>query len=74
LLRYRVSLVRERTYNINKLKNLLAKLGEDSNGDFTTYKRLKALTTEGLPDMYSAIIKGFIERITFLTEKIKDSK
>lgn len=74
LLRYRVSLVMERTYNINKLKNLLAKLGEDSNGDFTTYKRLKAIVIEGLPDIYSVVIKGYVERIVFLTEKIKDSK
>lgn len=74
LLKYRVSLVRERTYNINKLKNILVKLGLNSNGDFTTYKRLDAIETEGLPEIYSTIIKGGIEKISFFTVKIREMK
>ncbi len=71
LLRYRVSLVRERTYNINKLKALLDKLGNISSGDFTTYKRLDAIRTTELPEIYGSVINGYISRIKFLTEKIR---
>lgn len=74
LLRYRVSLVRERTYNINKLKGLLDRLGRASSGDFTTYKRLDAIQTSDLSEVYSSVINGQISRIKFLTEKLRTMK
>lgn len=38
------------------------------------HKKLRSIPTEGLPEIYSTLIDGFIEKITFLTEKIKESK
>jgi len=68
LLRYRASIVRERTFNINKLKNLLAKLGNDQTYDCTTNKALKLIEKLEYPAIYQTVIDGYIERIRFLTE------
>ncbi len=70
LLRYRISLVRDRSRNIFRLKNLLDKLGLDSNGDFTTYKRLTEIKVYKLPKIYSMLIVNHIKRIEYLTEKL----
>ncbi len=56
LLRYRMNLVRERSKNIYQV-----------SGNFTTYKRLKALPLELFPPNYREIIQGYSERIEFLT-------
>jgi transposase len=74
LLRYRTGLVIDRSRCIFRLKALLDKLGIDSNGNFTTYKRLKKIPLETLPQLYQEVAKGFIERIEFLNEKIYASE
>jgi transposase len=70
LLRYRMNLVKDRSKNIFQVKALLDKMGEDSNGDFTTYKRLKALPLELFLPNYREIIQGYSERIEFLTRRL----
>jgi transposase len=74
LIRYRMSLVYERTFNINRLKNTLGKLGRECSGDLTAYKQLDKVQTDGLPEIYETVIQGHKERIRFLTEKIKGMK
>jgi transposase len=74
LMRYRMSLTRERTYNINRLKNTLSKLGIQSSADFTTFKHVNKVSTEGFPELYRTVIEGHKDRINFLTEKINGMK
>ncbi len=69
LLRYRINLINDRSRNIYRLKALLDKLGLDSNGDFTTYKRLKNIATDKMPAIYASLVRNYIERITDLTKK-----
>ena len=71
LLRYRIRLVIDRSRNISRLKALLDKLGINSNGDFTTYKRLKTIIMGELPSIYIQLVKNYIEIITELTQKLK---
>lgn len=70
LLRYRLGLVQDRSRNIFKLKALLDRLGVDSNGNFTTYKRLNEIPFDSLPRFYQEAAQGYKERIEFLNEKI----
>ncbi|ODS31088.1 MAG: putative transposase [Candidatus Scalindua rubra] len=72
LLRYRINLVTDRSRNIYRLKALLDKLGHNSSGDFTTYKRLNIIVIEKLPIIYADIVKNYIERIRDLTRKLSD--
>ncbi len=74
LIKYRMSLVYERTYNINRLKNTMGKLGHECCSDLTRYKHLDKVQTEELPEIYKTVIKGHQERIRFLTEKINSMK
>lgn len=69
LLRYRINLINDRSRNIYRLKALLDKLGLDSNGDFTTYKRLKNIAIDKIPTIYANLVRNYIERITDLTKK-----
>ncbi|MHA1942054.1 MAG: IS110 family RNA-guided transposase [Candidatus Hodarchaeales archaeon] len=69
LLRYRINLINDRSRNIYRLKALLDKLGLDSNGDFTTYKRVKNIATDKMPAIYASLVRNYIERITDLTKK-----
>jgi transposase len=69
LLRYRINLINDRSRNIYRLKALLDKLGLDSNGDFTTYKRLRNIATDNIPTIYASLVRDYIERITDLTKK-----
>jgi len=70
LLRYRMRLVSDRTRNISRLKALLDKLGINSNGDFTTFKKLKTIHGEKQPCIYRKLIENYTERVTELTQKI----
>lgn len=70
LLRYRLGLVQERSRNIFRFKALLDKLGQDSNGNFTTYKRLNEVPIDTFSQLYQVVARGYIERIEFLNEKI----
>ena len=74
LMRYRMSLISERTYNICRLKTTLSKLGVQSSADFTTYKQLDKVTTDGFPELYKTVIDGHKDRIRFLTQKIREMK
>lgn len=75
LLRYRLCLVKDRSRNIFRLKALLDKLGLESHGDFTTYKRLKQVGAEHYTAIhYQTAIKGYIEQIETLTEKLSAMK
>ena len=71
LLRYRMKLVTDRSRNISRLKALLDRLGINSNGDFTTYKRLKAISAENTTTIYKKLVANYIERVTELTQKLK---
>ncbi len=74
ILRYRINLVTDRSRNIYRLKALLDKLGYDSNGDFTTYKRLNNIVIEKQPLIYASIVTNYIERIMDLTKKLFNTK
>jgi transposase len=65
LLRYRMNIVKDRSRNIFRIKSLLDKLGKNSNGNFTTYKRLLEIDSETLPGEYCQIIKGYVQKIEF---------
>lgn len=69
LLRYRINLVTDRSRNIFRLKALLDKLGKNSNGDFTTQKRLKSINTKKLPDIYVNLINNYVTKILVLKKK-----
>ncbi|MFH1856742.1 MAG: IS110 family transposase [Candidatus Omnitrophota bacterium] len=71
LLHYRMRLVQDRCRSVLRLKNLLDKLGQNSTGNFTTYKRLSTISTAGLPVNYQKIILGYTEQIEFLNRKIQ---
>ena len=70
VLNYRMNLVKDRSRNIFRLKNLLDKLGEDSTGNFTTYKQLHEIPQEHLTLDYQKIISGYIEKIENFTREI----
>lgn len=72
LLRCRMNVVSDRSRNIHRLKALLDRLGLDSNGDFSTYKRLKCICTEGLSDIYSSVISSYIKQIEKLIKEEKE--
>lgn len=74
LLRYRVNLVRDRSRNIFRLKNMLDKIGADSSGDFTTEKRLQKIPFQSFSEYYQYSVSGYIERIIFLSKKIHSMK
>ena len=46
-------------------------MGINSNGDFTTYKRLKAISAENTTPIYKKLVANYIERVTELTQKLK---
>lgn len=69
VLNCRLNIVKDRCRNIHRLKGLLDKLGEDSSGNFSTYKRLDEISIEHLPAEYQHIIKSYIDRIRYLLEK-----
>ena len=70
ILKYRMGLVQDRSRNIYRVKSILDKLGENSCGDFTTYKRLKEISVTHLPVFYQKAISGYIERIESLTKRL----
>lgn len=70
LLRCRLSIVSDRRRYISRLKALLDKLGLDSKGLFTTYKRLDVIQDYHLPGLYSTIVNNYIDEIKCLTRKL----
>lgn len=72
LLRYRINLVTDRSRNISRLKALLDKLGINSNGNFTTQKRLKSIDPKKLPNIYVNLINNYVVRIQELTKRLSD--
>lgn len=74
ILYYRINLVCDRSRNIFRLKNILDKLGENSSGNFTTYKQLNQLQYDHLPVSYKTVITGYIQRIQYLNKKISETE
>ena len=72
VLRYRMNIVKDRSRNIYRLKALFDKLGNTCTGSLTTYKRLEELKQINYPSEYKYIFLGYIEKLTFLTEKLRD--
>lgn len=72
LLRYRMTIVKDRSRNIFRLKALLDKLGLNSTGDFTTYKRLKQIGNYKTTGSYSLVMQNHLEQITYQTQKISN--
>lgn len=68
-LHYRVKIVTDRSRNIFRLKALLDKLGQNSSGNFTTYKALEAIETKNLPEIYANLIRKYRDVTTFLIKK-----
>ena len=71
IIRYRINIVRDRSRNVSRLKALLDKVGCHYSGDFTTYKGLRSIDTEGLPIIYVDIINRYREQIMDLSERIE---
>lgn len=72
LLRCRMNIVSDRSRNIHRLKALLDRLGLDSGGDFCTYKRLKSICVEELPQIYGNVISSYIKQIENLIREEKE--
>ena len=70
LLRCRLSLVTDRSRNIFRLKALLDKLGLDSSGDFTTYKRLEEIQNYDVTGVYATVIDKYIDEIHHISKKL----
>ena len=69
----RMNIVKDRSRNIFRLKSLLDKLGEDSMGNFTTYKRLESIPVVHLEENYQEIILGYVQRICSLNRILTES-
>ena len=70
MLHCRMNLVQDRSRLISRLKALLDKLGVQSEGDFTTYKRLASIPVEELPDIYGLVVRHYIEQIIEMSKRI----
>lgn len=70
LLRYRMKLVTDRSRTIFRLKALLDNLAVSSQGNFTTYKRLRQIPMESIPEGYKNIVEGHIDQIEYLSQRI----
>jgi transposase len=71
LLRYRMRTVRDRSRVIVRMKSLLDRLGYDSNGNYTTHKKLKEITAGSFEKPYDIIISNYLDRIYYLNKHIK---
>jgi len=69
VLRYRMSIVADRSKNIFRLKALLDKLGYCSTGNFTTYKKLVDIEKYELPEIYKNLALKFIDQIKYLNKQ-----
>lgn len=74
LLHYRIKLVQDRCRNILRLKNILDKLGMDSEGNFATEKRLREIPVDSIEKLYRYSISGYIDRIIELNKRIYSMK
>ncbi|HLE24428.1 MAG TPA: transposase [Thermodesulfobacteriota bacterium] len=72
IIRYRINIVRDRSRNVSRLKALLDKVGCHYSGDFTTYKGLRRIDTEGLPLIHVYLISRYGEQIIELGQRIHD--
>lgn len=70
LLRSRLTLVYDRTRNINRLTTLLDKLGIDRKRIFLTLKGLQSIEVKDIPHVYQDIIQDYKERLGYLTTKL----
>lgn len=74
LLRSRITLVRDRSRNITRLKNFMDKLGRPVQFSLTADAHLQKIDTGNLPVIYMRIIEDYKERIRFLNRKILQMK
>jgi transposase len=70
LLRSRISLVKDRSRNIIRLKSFLDKLGRPTQWSLTANAHLQRINTDGLSPTYVQIIDDYKDRIRYLNEKI----
>jgi transposase len=70
LLHCRMSLVAERNRSISRLKSLLDRHGQLSNGNFTSLKRLKSIPVNELPAVCQIAADNWIEQIAELNKRI----
>ena len=71
LLRYRMRTVGDRTRVIVRFKSFLDKLGYDSSGDYTTYKKLGEITPSNFDKPYDVIVSHYLDRIYYLNKHLK---
>jgi transposase len=71
LLRYRMRTVRDRSRVIVRFKSLLDRLGYDSNGNYTTYKKLEEINPSTFDKPYDTIMTNYLDRIYYLNKHIK---
>ena len=70
LLKSRLTLVYDRTRNINRLTTLLDKLGIAHKRIYLTIQGIKSIESNNIPDLYQDIIQDYKERLTYLTKKL----
>jgi len=70
LLRLRISLVHDRTRNINRLTTILDKLGIERGRIYPTMTGIQSLTPKGIPKIYQGIIESYKEQVVDLTRKL----
>ena len=71
LLRYRMKTVSDRSRVIVRMKSLLDRLGYDSNGDYTTYKKLEEIKPVSFDKPYDTIVMNYLDRIYYLNKHLK---
>lgn len=70
LLRSRLTLVKDRTRNIVRLKNFMDKLGRPIKRALTANNHLDDIKTDNLPETYGHIIEDYKERIRYHNLKL----
>lgn len=70
LLKSRLTLVYDRTRNINRLTTLLDKLGINHKRIYLTVQGIESIQSNDIPELYQDIIQDYKERLTYLTKKL----
>lgn len=71
LLRYRMKTVSDRSRVIVRMKSLLDRLGYDSDGNYTTYKKLEEIQPSNFDKPYDTIVTNYLDRIYYLNKHLK---
>jgi len=70
LLRSRLTLVKDRSRNIIRLKNFMDKIGRPIKNTLTSNSQLNLVDTSGMPEIYAHIVEDYKERIHYLNLKL----